>query len=97
MPPERLPCLIHNEAAAVVRKAAYSRGGVVLVSSRVLVMDLLTRRLPATAISGFLICNAHTVTEHGPESFILRIHRRFGPHYSAACVRCGNCAISSYC
>jgi DNA excision repair protein ERCC-4 len=72
----RLPAVINNETPAANRKAVYGAGGVVFVTSRILVMDLLTHRVLPAAITGFVLLNAHTLTETGIEAFILRIYRR---------------------
>ena len=76
MPPSRLPSIINNESGASARRDVYRRGGVVFVTSRILVMDLLTKRVDVHAISGVVLCNAHTLAETGTEAFILRICRR---------------------
>jgi DNA excision repair protein ERCC-4 len=38
------------------------RGGVLFMSSRTLVVDLLTKRVPTHLISGLLVCQAHRYT-----------------------------------
>ena len=76
IPSDRLPSIVNNETPAANRKALYASGGVVFVTSRILVMDLLTQRLNPNLVTGFVLCNAHTLTEHGTEAFILRIYRR---------------------
>jgi len=57
------------------RKARYLKGGVLFITSRILVVDLLRQRLPGHLIAGFLIYNAHRVSESSTESFILRLYR----------------------
>jgi DNA excision repair protein ERCC-4 len=71
-----LPAVVNNETPAASRKTVYSSGGVVFVTSRILVMDLLTHRILPAAITGFVLLNAHSLTETGIEAFILRIYRR---------------------
>ena len=52
-----------------------SPAGVVFVTSRIFVVDLLMERLPASAISGIVVANAHRVTNLSTEAFILRLYR----------------------
>ena len=46
------------------------------MTSRILVVDLLTRRVDPLLITGMLVCNAHSLTDTSMEAFILRIFRR---------------------
>jgi len=50
------------------------RGGVLFVTSRVLVVDLLRGRLPWHLVRGFVVWDAHKVKESSTEAFILRLH-----------------------
>ncbi|XP_069503931.1 DNA repair endonuclease XPF isoform X2 [Ambystoma mexicanum] len=52
------------------------KGGVLFVTSRILVVDFLTDRIPATLITGILVYNAHKIIESCQESFILRLYRQ---------------------
>jgi hypothetical protein len=47
----------------------------VAISSRMLVVDLLLEKIPLWMITGFLVDEAHKVTESRLESFILNIYR----------------------
>ena len=53
----------------------YSRGGVFVITSRILIVDLLTNVASAKDIDGILVAHAETVTEQSTEAFILRIFR----------------------
>ncbi|XP_057775583.1 DNA repair endonuclease UVH1 isoform X2 [Salvia miltiorrhiza] len=57
------------------RLSLYTSGGIFFITARILIVDLLTRRLPATAISGILLLNAHSLSDTSTEAFIVRILR----------------------
>lgn len=57
----------------------YGAGGVVFVSARVLVLDLLRSVVPFHLITGVLVHNAHVMEEHGVLSFVLRLVRYHCP------------------
>jgi DNA excision repair protein ERCC-4 len=76
-PPEELPRIITNEAGqSTERSALYARGGVFIVTSRILVVDLLQGTAQARDIEGLLVAHAERVVgEKSVEAFILRIFR----------------------
>ena len=53
----------------------YQRGGVFVITTRILIVDLLTNVASAKDIDGILVGHAETVTEQSTEAFILRIYR----------------------
>ncbi|KAI5394429.1 hypothetical protein KIW84_061200 [Lathyrus oleraceus] len=57
------------------RHSLYSSGFVCFITPRILIVDLLTNKLPASIISGLIILNAHSVSETSTEAFIVRIFR----------------------
>ncbi|KAJ2895371.1 DNA repair protein [Zalerion maritima] len=58
------------------RERAYRCGGVFSVTSRILVVDLLTGLVDPETISGVLVLHAEKVTATSLEAFILRIYRQ---------------------
>ena len=76
-PPDELPRIITNEAGQSTERAAlYARGGVFIVTSRILIVDLLQGTAKARDIEGLLIAHAERVVgEKSVEAFILRIFR----------------------
>ncbi|KAF3916020.1 hypothetical protein AA313_de0200891 [Arthrobotrys entomopaga] len=58
------------------RQRMYARGGVFTVTSRILVVDLLTGLLDPTQISGLVIVHAEKVTATSLEAFVIRIYRQ---------------------
>ena len=69
----RLPAVINNECDANERAELYLAGGVLVVTSRILVVDLLSDRVPIEQTTGILVANAHRVSETSNVAFILRI------------------------
>ncbi|KAK3818773.1 MAG: hypothetical protein J3Q66DRAFT_338444 [Benniella sp.] len=67
---------ITSEQGAAERGDLYRYGGVLAVTSRILVMDLLTGRIPLHLVTGILVVNAHRVTATSTEAFILRLFRQ---------------------
>jgi DNA excision repair protein ERCC-4 len=73
-PPELLPTMITNESGqGKDREILYRRGGVFCITSRILIVDLLTNIASADCIDGILVAHAEQVTEQSMEAFILRI------------------------
>ncbi|XP_026751876.1 DNA repair endonuclease XPF isoform X1 [Galleria mellonella] len=58
------------------REKSYLEGGVHLVSTRILVVDLLKNRIPISHITGIIVLRAHTVLESCQEAFALRLYRQ---------------------
>uniref|UniRef100_A0A8C9TMV2 DNA repair endonuclease XPF n=1 Tax=Scleropages formosus TaxID=113540 RepID=A0A8C9TMV2_SCLFO len=71
-----LPRTITSEVASSERYDVYTQGGVLFVTSRILVVDFLTDRIPAHLISGILVYRAHKIIESCQEAFILRLFRQ---------------------
>nr|XP_027796741.1 DNA repair endonuclease XPF [Marmota flaviventris] len=73
---EHLPCRVTNEIASNNRYEVYTRGGVIFATSRILVVDFLTDRIPSDLITGILVYRAHRIIESCQEAFILRLFRQ---------------------
>jgi len=71
-----LPPTINNEWSAAQRIERYLRGGVLLVTARILVVDMLCERLPTGCVDGVLVANAHRVSESSNVAFALRMFRQ---------------------
>lgn len=67
---------ITSELSITERGDLYRYGGVLAITSRILVMDLLTGRIPVHLVTGILVANAHRVTATSTEAFILRLFRQ---------------------
>ena len=72
---ERL-VVVGPELSVEDRAEAFTRGGVFVVSARLLVPDLLSGRLVAEAVNGIVVNHAHGVGELSAEAFALRIFRK---------------------
>jgi DNA excision repair protein ERCC-4 len=66
---------IDSDTNAKARSAMYLQGGVVSVTSRILIVDMLNNTLPPNLIAGILVNHAETISEAGPLAFVLRIFR----------------------
>ena len=72
----KLPTKVTGENVPVnQRNALYLSGGVFLITSRILVVDMLCNRVPFQLISGIIICKAHRILEDSQQSFIMRLYR----------------------
>nr|GMD94214.1 DNA repair endonuclease UVH1 [Ipomoea batatas] len=70
-----LPSEITSDLPAHQRLSLYTSGGAFFITSRILIVDLLTHRLPTTAVAGILLLNAHSLSDTSTEAFIVRIIR----------------------
>uniref|UniRef100_A0A665TJL1 DNA repair endonuclease XPF n=1 Tax=Echeneis naucrates TaxID=173247 RepID=A0A665TJL1_ECHNA len=71
-----LPRTVTSDVHSAERYKVYTEGGVLFVTSRILVVDFLTDRIPAHLISGILVYRAHKIIESCQEAFILRLFRQ---------------------
>ncbi|XP_017271589.1 DNA repair endonuclease XPF [Kryptolebias marmoratus] len=71
-----LPRTVTSDVQSAERYRVYTEGGVLFVTSRILVVDFLTDRIPAHLISGILVYRAHKIIESCQEAFILRLFRQ---------------------
>ncbi|NXG53984.1 XPF endonuclease, partial [Psilopogon haemacephalus] len=71
-----LPRRVTNEITNNTRYEFYTQGGVIFATSRILVVDFLTDRIPANLITGVLVYKAHRIIESCQEAFILRLYRQ---------------------
>mmetsp|Transcript_27057 Transcript_27057/g.41973 ORF Transcript_27057/g.41973 Transcript_27057/m.41973 type:complete len:1016 (+) Transcript_27057:13-3060(+) len=75
-PSNFLPTFITSESGqAQDRVAMYRRGGIFVVTSRILIVDILTRVVDVNEIECFLVAHAEKVSEQSTEAFILRIYK----------------------
>lgn len=74
-PHELLPTILTNEMGTSEDRAElYSRGGVFCITSRILIVDLLTNTVSPKDIDGMLIAHADQVTNDSTSAFIIRIY-----------------------
>lgn len=70
-----LPKTITADVNTKDRYEVYMDGGVLFVSSRILVVDMLVDRIPIDLITGIIVYRAHKILESCQEAFILRLYR----------------------
>ncbi|KAJ1933150.1 DNA repair protein RAD16, partial [Linderina macrospora] len=71
--------VLNSEKNAQMRGQVYRQGGVICVTSQVLILDLLNDVVPFELVTGTVIFNASRVTAESTEAFILRILRQKSP------------------
>jgi DNA excision repair protein ERCC-4 len=59
------------------REKIYSEGGIVSVTSRILIVDLLSKLLDPETVTGLIVLHAERVVATSSEAFIVRIFRQF--------------------
>ncbi|CAD7087672.1 unnamed protein product [Hermetia illucens] len=71
------PKYVHEVAAnANERERVYLEGGIQFISTRILVVDLLKKRIPIELITGLIVLRAHTIVESCQEAFAVRLFRQ---------------------
>ncbi|GFR17945.1 DNA repair endonuclease XPF [Trichonephila clavata] len=70
-----LPKTITSDVSVKDRRDVYMEGGVLFVSSRILVVDMLVDRVPIDLITGMIVLRAHKILESCQEAFIIRLYR----------------------
>ncbi|XP_071550106.1 DNA repair endonuclease XPF [Panulirus ornatus] len=70
-----LPRCVTADCSVTERSQIYHQGGVLFVTSRIMVMDLLMERVPVELITGVIVWKAHKILESCQEAFILRLYR----------------------
>lgn len=79
VPINRLPPVVTSSVSVADRRRIYMNGGVVIISPQIILADLLTSRIDARNISGFLVANAHQVGENSKEGFAIRNFKQKNP------------------
>ncbi|KAL8207886.1 hypothetical protein R6Q57_007298 [Mikania cordata] len=69
------PSEITSDLPVHHRLSLYTSGKASFITSRILIVDLLTRRLPTSSVAGIILLNAHSLSETCTEAFIVRILR----------------------
>ncbi|PGH26418.1 hypothetical protein AJ80_01916 [Polytolypa hystricis UAMH7299] len=66
-----------DKATVPMRQRIYEQGGILSVTSRILVVDLLSKLLDPETVTGLIILHADKVVATALEAFIIRIYRQF--------------------
>lgn len=72
----RLPRIVNAECSSNEREVMYLEGGVLFISGRILVVDLLKNRVPLHLVTGILVYKAHNILNAYQEAFALRLYRQ---------------------
>lgn len=67
--------IVKNDTLGPERTKIYSNGGVISITSRIMLTDILTGRLPAFLATGICLYRAERTTENCLEAFILHLFR----------------------
>ncbi|GIY03033.1 DNA repair endonuclease XPF [Caerostris extrusa] len=70
-----LPKRITSDVSVKDRRDVYMDGGILFVSSTILVVDMLVDRVPIDLITGMIVFRAHKILESCQEAFIIRLYR----------------------
>ncbi|KAK4965579.1 DNA repair protein RAD16 [Elasticomyces elasticus] len=69
--------LVNTDAMSVVtREKMYAKGGIFSITSRILIVDLLSGLLDAEKVTGLLVLHAERVIATSLEAFIIRTYRQ---------------------
>uniref|UniRef100_A0A7S3UA94 ERCC4 domain-containing protein n=1 Tax=Picocystis salinarum TaxID=88271 RepID=A0A7S3UA94_9CHLO len=64
---------VSTEYTSEARNAFYAEGGILHFTTRILVVDILTKKLPIATVSGVVVLNAERVSENSGEGFSVRL------------------------
>ena len=70
------PKKVTTEYSTSDRTQLYLNGGVLFVTTRILVVDMLMERVPMNLITGLMVYKAHKTAQTAQESFIIRLYRQ---------------------
>jgi len=71
-----LPKKITTDVSTSERQTIYEEGGILHMTTRILVVDMLMERIPINLITGIIVYRAHRIIHSCQESFILRLYRQ---------------------
>ena len=67
--------IIKNDTPSKSRLETYLHGGVISITSRIMLIDMLKERIPVQLTTGIILLDAHRVTEFSLDAFILDLYR----------------------
>lgn len=68
------------------RADLYLKGGVFAISNKCIVLDLLTKKLSPSIITGFIINSAQKMSDKSQESFLTKLLRKENPEAFIKCI-----------
>lgn len=66
---------VHHHMSSKQRTDLYLSSGIISVTSRILVVDMLQKRIPTSLLTGMVVLNAERVSPTSIEAFIVRLYR----------------------
>lgn len=70
------PKVVSFEMGVSERQQSYLDGGLWFVPNRILVVDMIKKRIPIDLITGFIVCKAHNILKNHQDAFVLRLFRQ---------------------
>ncbi|WFD32413.1 DNA repair protein RAD16 [Malassezia sp. CBS 17886] len=67
---------VHYDMDARQRRVLYLGGGVVSVTTRILIVDMLTHNIPTEMVSGIVVLHAERVVPTSNDAFVIRLYRQ---------------------
>ncbi|KAI0978475.1 hypothetical protein GJ496_001474 [Pomphorhynchus laevis] len=67
--------ILDSSSSVSQRNSLYNKGGIFLVTMRILVTDMLSSNIPCEQLTGILVHNAQHICECNQERFVLRMYR----------------------
>ena len=65
-----------QEGQNKLRGSQYLKGGIFAVTPKMLILDLLSKKIPACIITGIIMTQAQKVIPMSPENFLMKIYRK---------------------
>ncbi|XP_074597601.1 DNA repair endonuclease XPF mei-9 [Brevipalpus obovatus] len=72
---DQLPKNITSDFSISERMKLYLAGGILFVTTRIMVVDMLLERVPFDLITGIMVFKAHKIVDECQEAFIMRLYR----------------------
>ncbi|XP_063988411.1 DNA repair endonuclease XPF-like isoform X1 [Diachasmimorpha longicaudata] len=71
-----LPKIMSAQSSSAEREILYLEGGIVFISGRIFVVDMLKHRVPLNLVTGILVWRAHAIMNSYQDAFCLRLYRQ---------------------
>ncbi|KAI9731190.1 MAG: hypothetical protein M1834_005383 [Cirrosporium novae-zelandiae] len=69
--------VVNTDTTSVgIRQKVYARGGIMSITSRILVVDLLSKLLDPAMITGMIVLHSERIVATSSEAFIIRVYRQ---------------------
>lgn len=96
IPETQIPAIITSEMKLTYRLLQYKQGGVIIITSRILIADLLKERIRENNISTIYIFNSDKLHYHCSEVFICSLLKEKNENIRIICLTDNSNIINSY-